>query len=28
MPGYSTTRLVRTARTDHHSSEDITQEVS
>ena len=28
MPGYSTTRLVRTARTDHHSSDDISQEVS
>jgi len=28
VPGYSTTRLVRTARTDHHSSDDITQEVS
>jgi rfaE bifunctional protein nucleotidyltransferase chain/domain/rfaE bifunctional protein kinase chain/domain len=28
VPGYSTTRLVRTARTDHHSSDDISQEVS
>jgi rfaE bifunctional protein nucleotidyltransferase chain/domain len=28
VPGYSTTRLVSTARTDHHSSDDISQEVS
>jgi rfaE bifunctional protein nucleotidyltransferase chain/domain len=28
VPGYSTTRLVRNARTDHHSSDDISQEVS
>jgi D-beta-D-heptose 7-phosphate kinase / D-beta-D-heptose 1-phosphate adenosyltransferase len=28
VPGYSTTHLVRTARTDYHSSDDISQEVS
>jgi rfaE bifunctional protein nucleotidyltransferase chain/domain/rfaE bifunctional protein kinase chain/domain len=28
MPGYSTTHLVRTARTDHHPSDDLSQEVS
>jgi bifunctional ADP-heptose synthase (sugar kinase/adenylyltransferase) len=28
VPGYSTTRLVHTARTEHHASNDISQEVS
>ncbi|HVD79254.1 MAG TPA: PfkB family carbohydrate kinase [Propionibacteriaceae bacterium] len=28
VPGYSTTRLVHTARTEHHVSNDISQEVS
>jgi rfaE bifunctional protein nucleotidyltransferase chain/domain/rfaE bifunctional protein kinase chain/domain len=28
MPGYSTTHLVRTARTNHHPSDDLSQEVS
>jgi rfaE bifunctional protein nucleotidyltransferase chain/domain/rfaE bifunctional protein kinase chain/domain len=28
VPGYSTTHLLRTARTDHHSRDDISQEVS
>jgi D-beta-D-heptose 7-phosphate kinase / D-beta-D-heptose 1-phosphate adenosyltransferase len=28
LPGYSTTRLVHTARTEHHASNDISEEVS